>query len=295
MYIAQITDLHISDQSNERVQLVDCTARLARVVEVLESLIPRPDVVLLTGDLTDEGTADQYLLLQGLLAPLTIPVLPIPGNHDLHDAFVESFAEVLPPDLADGHCSYVIEPRAAAQPRLIGFDTSHPERIDGVAPQDRLLWLDQQLSAAPEVPTLIFMHHPPIDSTIWWMDIVGLSPGDAVELRAVIARHDQIRLVVAGHIHRPIHSMIGSARVSICPSTVHQVGLSVVEEAVPSVSTEPAGFQLHVWTGEEFVTHTERVDDRAERVELDSFRVDVERYRSVRSETGALFKSDLGF
>jgi hypothetical protein len=73
------------------------------------------------------------------------------------------------------------------------------------------------------------------------------------------------------------------------------VGLSVVEDAVPSVSTEPPGFQLHLWTGDEFVTHTERVDDEAQRVNLESFGLDIERYRTTRTETGGLFKSDLGF
>ncbi len=293
MLIAQITDLHITDESDPARALVDASARLAEMVDALARLEPRPDVVLLTGDLTDDGLASQYAMLRTLLEPLPMPMLPIPGNHDLHDAFREAFADVLPDNVAADHCSYVVEPERVGLPRLVGFDSSHPDRIDGVAPVERRDWLDSVLDAAPDTPTLLFLHHPPFDSTIWWMDVVGMAPDDATELRRVVEKHTQVELVVCGHIHRPIAASIGSARVSVCPSTIHQVGLEVSEEVSPSVSAPPGAFQLHLWTGDGFVTHTERVDATRGHVQLDTLADNVQRWRAIREATGALRKSDV--
>lgn len=41
-----------------------------------------PDVVLLTEDLTDQGSQSAYLHLDELLKPLKVPLFVIPENHD---------------------------------------------------------------------------------------------------------------------------------------------------------------------------------------------------------------------
>jgi len=103
-------------------ELVDTSARLAATVEHLIALDPAPDVVLATGDLTDEGTPTEYSLLADLLAPIADRLLPLPGNHDDGPLFRSTFADRLPDSTADGHCSYVVDEHAV---RLVGLDTSH--------------------------------------------------------------------------------------------------------------------------------------------------------------------------
>ncbi|MEC7898517.1 MAG: metallophosphoesterase, partial [Actinomycetota bacterium] len=82
MLIAQISDLHIRDHMGMFGELVDTSETLRKAVQLLNSLEPQPDVILATGDLTDDGTAEQYSQLLEIINHLNAPVLPLPGNHD---------------------------------------------------------------------------------------------------------------------------------------------------------------------------------------------------------------------
>jgi 3',5'-cyclic AMP phosphodiesterase CpdA len=68
--IAQITDTHIRPEGSLAYGHVDTSAFLARAVDHILHLDPRPDVVLGTGDLVDGGTPAEYARLRHLLSPL---------------------------------------------------------------------------------------------------------------------------------------------------------------------------------------------------------------------------------
>src|SRR5580658_2977999 len=91
MLLAQITDLHIRTPGLLAYGRVDTATCLVRCVERLNALVPRPDAVLVTGDLVDFGTAEEYRHLATLLEPLTIPVYLMVGNHDDRAALREVF------------------------------------------------------------------------------------------------------------------------------------------------------------------------------------------------------------
>ena len=284
MLIAQISDCHIRDQGGSFARLVDTTETLRRVVDHLVGLDPAPDVILATGDLTDDGTASQYATLLDVLAPIADRLLPIPGNHDECPLFRGAFADVLPGNLADDHCSYVIEDHPV---RLVGLDNSIPGRHDGRFDPVRERWLDDVLAADPDRPTLVFTHFPPFETGLRFMDDAGLLDSD--RLRAVIERNPQVRLLVTGHLHRPIHTTIGSTLVSTCPSTGNQIRLDLHPERGAAVD-EPPGYQLHRWDGERFVTHTGMVRDPASvrTVSLDGFVAEIRR----RLEAGEPFAKE---
>ncbi len=284
MLIAQISDCHIRDQGGWFARLVDTTETLRRVVDHLVGLDPAPDVILATGDLTDDGTASQYATLLDVLAPIADRLLPIPGNHDECPLFRGAFADVLPGNLADDHCSYVVEDHPV---RLVGLDNSIPGRHDGRFDPVRERWLDDVLAADPDRPTLVFTHFPPFETGLRFMDDAGLLDSD--RLRAVIERNPQVRLLVTGHLHRPIHTAIGSTLVSTCPSTGNQIRLDLHPERGAAVD-EPPAYQLHRWDGERFVTHTGMVRDPAsvQTVSLDGFVAEIRR----RLEAGEPFAKE---
>ena len=284
MLIAQISDCHIRDQGGSFARLVDTTETLRRVVDHLVGLDPAPDVILATGDLTDDGTASQYATLLDVLTPIADRLLPIPGNHDECPLFRGAFADVLPGNLADDHCSYVIEDHPV---RLVGLDNSIPGRHDGRFDPVRERWLDDVLAADPDRPTLVFTHFPPFETGLRFMDDAGLLDSD--RLRAVIERNPQVRLLVTGHLHRPIHTTIGSTLVSTCPSTGNQIRLDLHPERGAAVD-EPPAYQLHRWDGERFVTHTGMVRDPAsvQTVSLDGFVAEIRR----RLEAGEPFAKE---
>ncbi len=86
--------------------------------------------------------------------------------------------------------------------RMIGLDTQVIGKPYGLMCEDRINWLEQQLSAAPDRPTLVFMHHPPFDTGIEHMDLQNCRNGEA--LGALVEKHSQIKYILCGHVHRQI-------------------------------------------------------------------------------------------
>ena len=82
MLIAQISDLHVTVEGALVVGKVDAQATLAAAVAQLNALDPRPDLVVITGDLVNGPKPGEYEALERLLMPLTLPWCAIPGNHD---------------------------------------------------------------------------------------------------------------------------------------------------------------------------------------------------------------------
>jgi 3',5'-cyclic-AMP phosphodiesterase len=243
MKIVQITDLHVVARDRLCYGLVATNEQLAQAVAHINNLEPRPDVVIASGDLTDHGRAEEYDLLHELLSELIPPVLVVPGNHDRREILLKAFAgeEYMPPADAP-FVNYVVEKFPV---RLIGLDSTVPEHHHGLICEVRLRWLNDTLSARPDCPTLIFMHHPPFRTGVQWMDAAGLHGGRMME--EVVRRHRQVVRVACGHIHRSIHIAWAGTIASTSPSTCHQVPLNLTGEGGFEFTMEPRAVQLHVW------------------------------------------------
>ncbi len=90
MLIAQITDLHVRPRGLPAYRVSETNTMVARAVAHLLALDPRPDLVLISGDLTDCGLPEEYEELRGMLARLPMPVHVIPGNHDRRETCARS-------------------------------------------------------------------------------------------------------------------------------------------------------------------------------------------------------------
>jgi 3',5'-cyclic AMP phosphodiesterase CpdA len=262
MLVAQITDLHLSTAGSPIDQLFRTAEHLERAVAHLIAMRPHPDVVLATGDLCQHGAVEEYARLREMLAPLTMPVYLIPGNHDDRANLRRVFHDHphLHGDAAggdsdapsDAFIQYAVEGWPL---RLIALDTLLPGAEGGRLCARRLGWLDARLAEQPERPTLVFMHHPPFATGMLAMDAMGLDGGDA--LSAVVRRHPQVERVVCGHVHRPIVRRFAGTVACTCPATAHQVALDLPPETRLAAVLEPPACMLHVWLPErrELVTH----------------------------------------
>lgn len=249
MLIAQVTDPHIKAEGRLAYREVDTAANLERCVHHLMSLKEMPDVVLMTGDLTDFGREDEYRLLRKLLDPLTMPVYVIPGNHDERDNFRRAFRDhaYLPPD---GDLHYAVEDYPL---RMIGLDTTIRGESGGEMNEARLAWLDDRLAERPDAPTVLFMHHPPILTGIRHMDVQNCSNADG--LAGLLGRHPQVFQILCGHVHRSVHRQWAGVTVSIAPSASHYVALDLSEESPREFYLEPPTVHLHQWWDGALITH----------------------------------------
>ena len=92
MLIAQITDTHIKLPGKLAYGRVDTAQMLRTCVAELVKLDPQPDLIVHTGDLADFGLPEEYAHLKAILAPLEVPILAVPGNHDAREPMRETFA-----------------------------------------------------------------------------------------------------------------------------------------------------------------------------------------------------------
>ncbi|HEV8392569.1 MAG TPA: phosphodiesterase [Dongiaceae bacterium] len=250
MLIAQISDTHIVPKGRLAMDRVDTAAHLARAVAHINALRPAPDLVLVTGDLVDAGKPEEYVHLRELLAPLAMPAYLIPGNHDLRDPLRAAFAahRYLP---AGGFVQYVIDEDPL---RLIALDTLTPGAPHGELCARRLDWLEARL-AESEMPTILFMHHPPFECGMKEFDDCRLNVG-AERLAAIVKRHPNVERILCGHVHRPIQVRWAGTIASVAPSTAHQATLDLAPDAPLMFSMDPPAVALHQWRpGTGLVTH----------------------------------------
>jgi 3',5'-cyclic-AMP phosphodiesterase len=256
--IAQISDLHVKPMGELAYQRVDTAAALARCVKELNRFTPRPDLVVISGDLVDRPSKEAYDHLVRLLTPLELPFAAIPGNHDDRD----SMRAALPQP-----CVF---PRGALHSvREVGgidvllIDSVTPGENYGTLDADGLAWLEAALSTSTTRPALLFLHHPPFTTGIAHMDVQNLR--NAGDLAAILRRHRRARLVAAGHIHRAVVTSFAGIAATICPAPNHAVALDLDARLPPSFTVEPPAFHLHVSAaGEDFgavVTHWVPIGD----------------------------------
>ncbi len=252
LLIAQISDLHIKRPGALAYGKVDTAAALAACVDELNRFSPRPDLVVISGDLADTPTADEYEHLKGLLAPLQIRFAAIPGNHDSR-----ALMRTALPDLGYAETSGLNSVCAIGDLDIVLIDSSVPGTNYGTLDPTTLAWLDATLTASTWRPALLFLHHPPFTTGIAHMDVQNLRNADA--LAAVLRKHPRTRLIAAGHVHRATLAQFAGIPATICPAPNHAVALDLEEQLPPSMKIEPPAFHLHAWfaTGEfgRVVTH----------------------------------------
>lgn len=261
MLIAQITDLHVTRANELLAGRVDTRAALEACMTRLALLDPRPDLLLLTGDLTETATDGEYDFLVAALEKLGLPYLVVPGNHDDRKAMRRAFPDMAP-GKADAPFCYAID-RPDGPLRLIGLDSIVPRRSEGALCPARLAWLEAELlQASPARPALIFMHHPPFRTGIAPMDACGILDG-LPAFRSLVAAHAKsIAGILCGHVHRVIHAAIEGVPVLLAPSSAHQITLDLQAEAPLTFSLEPPKIVLHDWKADTgLVTHYAYVDE----------------------------------
>jgi len=251
--IAQISDLHIKGQGQLAYGRVDTAKALERCVATLNALNPAPDFVVISGDLADTPTEDEYAHLKRLLVPLRLPIAGIPGNHDSREMMRAAFPESAYAD----HKGPVNQTIEVAELDLVLLDSSVPGMPHGELEASTLAWLDTTLGASSSRPALLFLHHPPFVSGIWHMDRQNMRGTDV--LAPLIRRHPRVQLIATGHVHRAALTLFAGVPCTICPAPNHAVDLDLAELRAPSFRVEPPAFHLHTWfEGEGFgnlVTH----------------------------------------
>ena len=260
MLIAQMTDVHIGfdpDARPEELNRVRFRSTLARMLAQPNT----PDMLVLSGDITDHGDLESFAKVAELLAECPFPVHAMMGNHDSREGLLHAF-----PDTA-GDGEFLHRAFMADGLLVVLLDTYERDRHGGAFCEARRDWLRGVLAANAGVPTVIFMHHPPVVSGIQWMDP---EPDEAwiLNFAAALAGFEaQVQAIHCGHLHRPIVAKFCGIPLAVTPSVAPLVSMDLrpISSKKPDsralITTEPPTYALHYWNGSALVTHYERVSD----------------------------------
>lgn len=249
--LVQLSDLHLRAEEGEPGR------RLERAVSAAAELLPRPQAVLLSGDLADEPTAEVYERVHRIVGRLGVPIHAIPGNHDDRDLLAARFAGREHPTGAPVHVlGYV------GALRLVGCDTTVPGEPGGVLGPEQLGWLARALADQPARPTLLALHHPPLRTGLRAMDAMGLDAGDSERLQELLADHPQVLALACGHVHRTYTAAFAGRPLLGCPSTNSALRLDLrSDEGLPLTFPEqPLGFAVHALLDGRLVSHVQSLE-----------------------------------
>ncbi|MBS1189921.1 MAG: cpdA [Rhodocyclaceae bacterium] len=244
MRIAQLSDLHLTADAQPLYGVVDtegaCRAALSRA----RSMEPVPDLLLLTGDLANDGAAPAYDRLKAALADLQLPYALLPGNHDSRPELRAAFAD---------H-AWAGEPLCClrqdwAEGSLLLLDTTVPGKEWGEIGDAQLNWL--QAACPADRPVLLCLHHPPFDIGVPGMDAIRCRNED--RLLAWLGSRPNVEALLCGHVHRLVATTFAGRPALTAPSTAHQIAL---KPGPLAYTLEAGGFLWHDWQpGRRLLTH----------------------------------------
>ncbi|MEK0340594.1 MAG: metallophosphoesterase [Nitrosopumilus sp.] len=182
MIIVQLSDLHVGSQF---------------LPEVFETLVKEvnelnPDVIVITGDLTNEGLMKEYEECKSLLTKFNAKkIISISGNHDYRNTGYLLFKKFFPFQTVNELDNDVV---------LVTVGTARPDRNEGEVGYRQNLWLERTMKKYKDKVKIVAMHHHLIPIPDTGSDqLTVVDAGDV--LRTVL--DTQVDVVLCGHKHRP--------------------------------------------------------------------------------------------
>lgn len=252
MLIAHISDLHIRPHGVKLYDFIDTNALISRHVATINALVKTtdsPDALIITGDIVNCGTPEEYTMARRILGQVTIPLYIIPGNHDYNAHFLEALSDICPilrtvPREGPNNIRYTLDDFPV---RFIFLDSTVDSQLGGMLGDEQLAWLDEQLKRNTKKETAVCMHHHPIPCGNAHMDAILCADGH--KLMELLKRHPHVTRVICGHTHRSIFQMVNGITVCTVPGAAHQVPFNSTD-LDGSYTLEPPAMYMHRYTPE---------------------------------------------
>ncbi|QJD59001.1 3',5'-cyclic-AMP phosphodiesterase [Pseudomonas sp. gcc21] len=231
--IVQLTDSHLFADHSARLLGLDTFASLNAVIDQVLDEVDQMDLVLATGDITQDGSEGGYQRFIEAIGRLPAACRWIPGNHD-DAALMATLGD------ASGLNADWID---LANWRIVLLDSSIPGAVPGRLDAEQLDHLDAALASAGERHVLVCLHHHPIDIESDWMNPLGLQNAD--EFLQRVDSNANIRGLLWGHIHQQLDAMRGKVRLLATPSTCIQFDAHSADFATDTQSPGYRWLRLH--------------------------------------------------
>ena len=208
--LVQLSDSHLFAEANGRLLGMETRDSLQQVIQRVLDEQPQIDLLLASGDISQDGSEASYQRFRQMLEQIPAPQRWFAGNHDDLPSMRKVCADspLLEPVLDLGNW------------RLILLDSSIPGAVPGYLADDQLRLLETALAGAGERSVLVSFHHHPVAVGCRWLEPIGVRNPDA--LFAVLDRYPQVKALLWGHIHQELDQLRNGVRLLASPSTCVQ-------------------------------------------------------------------------
>ena len=251
--IVQLSDCHLFKSTEGKLLGLNTEQSLALVMDLIQDQQHAIDLVLATGDLSQDGTSESYARFHQWMEAFSSPVYWLPGNHDLTDIMANhQAAQRMSPCVID-----------AGKWQVIMLDSTIRGKVPGNFAESELRFLEQSLQASQGKHVLIALHHQPVPVGSAWLDqqIVG----NAAEFFKVVDQFSNVRTIIWGHVHQVFESERNGVQLMSVPSTCVQFKPGSQDFAVDKESPGYRWIDLHadgtISTGVSRVTGVDFVVD----------------------------------
>lgn len=245
--IAQITDIHLF--FDEKMELLGVNTRESfhAVIELLQAAPRFPDLVLLTGDLSQDRTEASYYYIADALKFLNVPIYCIPGNHD--DG--EMMKRVYPYGNISALKNIVLN-----QWNIILLNSQKVGAVEGYLARTELDFLKECLMRYPTHRAIIVFHHHPVFVGSKWLDNLWLTNAD--ELWSVISQFPQVHTILFGHVHQEFEGVKNGIFYCSAPATCIQFKKNSEDFALDDIG--PGYRWIELYSDGQLKTAIERVN-----------------------------------
>ncbi len=261
--IVQASDLHICQDGKFAYEVSDTLKGLKNFIRHIKKFTFPIDLLIISGDLSDDGTISSYEIIKENLSKLKIPYYIIPGNHDNKKNMATVFYDhKYLNNYIDNRIfhSFIIDNIKIILLDSVSTGEPHGSLTDGIL-EALKIELEKSLNS------LVFLHQPPFPSGIGFMDNQPYLNRE--KLLKILNKAENLLLVGCGHIHRAMFSRKGGVNFSLAPSTAMQLDLDLNDIAPGDFVLETPGYLIHRINlinslSPEISTHIVQITDRKE-------------------------------
>jgi len=249
--IAQITDIHLTEQDDDKLQGIDTGKSLRRVLAAIKNLSPPPSLIIASGDLVQTANPMSYHRLKSIFCDIKLPVYVLPGNHDN--------AKMMQQHLSGDTVKYQSKVMLNGWSILFVDSTIKDEHHGLVSKKEQAL-LEENIASGLNQPALIALHHPTINSC----PSFGCRLDNKNKFIRYLKQQPSIKAVIAGHTHLAAEAIDADLTQYTTPSTFAQI--------THSASADPTGQEdFSISHTVNNAIHGYRVIDLAEDGQVKSF------------------------
>jgi len=208
--VVQLSDSHLFKSPEGKLLGLNTEHSLSMVMDLIAAEQRHIDLVLATGDLSQDGSSESYNRFHQHMEAFACPVYWLPGNHDLTDMMANhQVAKRMSPCVIPLNGWHIIM-----------LDSTIRGKVPGNFADSELVFLQQALQQSAGNNVLIALHHQPVPVGSEWLDqqIVG----NAAEFFRIVDQFHNVRNIIWGHVHQAYEGERKGVKLMSVPSTCVQ-------------------------------------------------------------------------